>query len=112
MDDGVWYNGYMTNTYDRILQLQGMGYSTREIDEVLEHESKPNKFLNALGFIVESIVDNGEDSEFGTGDIKQLDEGSFNEFAAIYNFDKESFDKAMEQFEKAVLVEIQSLEGR
>lgn len=101
----------MTNNTDREDMLLAMGYSTREIQEMEIAESKPNLYTNALAFIIESIVDNSEDSAFASGDIKGLDEGSFREFAAIYNFDRENFDKAMESFEKAVLAEMRSLEG-
>ena len=90
----------MNNRYDKLLAL---GYSTREVEEVIENEVGGSYFANALAFIIEGLND-----EHTLEQLKSLDEGSFDEFATIYNFTRESFDKAIEGFRKAATREVLS----
>lgn len=88
------------NRYDKLLAL---GYSTREVEEVIENEVGGSYFANALAFIIESL-----NEEHTLELLKSLDEGSFDEFATIYNFTRESFDRAIESFRKAATREVLS----
>lgn len=98
-DDAAFFDRQI----ERENALLQMGYSSKDIAEMRHHESRPNMFSNALAFIVEALADENVQN---TDDILNLDEGSFWEFSMIWNFDKESLDKAMIAFRIAVTQEI------
>lgn len=104
----------MTNN-DRESALYALGYSTREVEETLEAESKNatgTHFANALAFIVESLTDEGTPiSEFGTGYFHGMDSTDLMEFATMYNFTEEAFRKALTAYQLSVLYETAAGEG-
>lgn len=86
----------------RASRLADMGYSTREIEEEMNHQKNSptgSYFANALAFIVESINDG-----MTITDIRTLDYESMMEFGEMYNFTEESLSLALEQFEKAAQI--------
>ena len=95
-DDAITAERESVERENALLQ---MGYSSRDIAAMRVAEKRPNKFLNALGFIVEALAD---ENVSNTDDIVNLDEGTFWEFSVMYNFDREAFDQAMESFRNAI----------
>jgi len=94
----------MTNYEGREQVLAAQGYSTREIEEEMNHRKNAptgSYFANALAFIVESINDG-----MTTTDIRTLDYDSMMEFGEMYNFTEESLSLALEQFEKVAQIHI------
>lgn len=82
----------MTN--ERIDRLTAAGYSTKEIEEQMEHEANApagSYYANALAFVVESIVDDNAEDLL---DIALMDRGSLMEFADQYNTTLEMIYKA------------------
>lgn len=76
-----------------------VGYSSREIDEAIENTG--SGFANALAFIIEAIIDGHY-----IRDINDLDLLTLREFMALYNFDQNALDKAIEAFRKAASIEV------
>lgn len=91
MDDGVWYNGCMTNNNDAPGDIIVSG----------------THFANALAFIVESLADAEEGTGmFNTTDLENLDKESLLEFADMYNFTESTFENALKMFCSAVDQEV------
>lgn len=71
-------------------------------NQLPENAPAGSHFANALAFIVESLSDDNAES---THDIQAMDIESRMEFAEMYNFTEEAFQKAYTAFRQAYLQE-------